>query len=659
MNGDGTHAGFVATNANSNGSEITIDGCVFDGKIVTNATNNTSHCAGFVGWKNRTVTITNSVYAPATISSGETEVQAGTGDYPSATFVRNGSAGTNCYYTRTLASEQGKKLLNITAGQYVTINKGASTPYNISGITAYATGIDYNGRFYAGNGNTLSLSHDARDEYYTFSRYTTNSGSISGNTLTVGNADTTVNAVYNENFYTATWKNYDNSTLATSKVLKGNTPKYPLKDEPTRLMDNYYIYKFSGWDKELTVMTGDTAYTAQYSARDREWLVLWENYNGEILSISVGKYDDQHTYNGTETPTRTGDAQYSYEFTGWSDKTTNIYRPTNDYQELALCYIAQYRQVTNKYTVTWVDGDGNTTTQSVEYGTTPTAPANPAKTGNAQYSYTFTGWDKDITAVTGDITYTAQFTETTNSYTVIWLNYDGTELEKDENVEYGTMPEYNGTTPAKTGNAQYSYTFSGWDKGISSVAGDVTYTAQFTETTNSYTVIWLNYDGTEIEKDENVEYGTMPEYNGTTPTKADEEFYTYTFSGWNKEITTVTGNVTYTAQFKETPKYTGSVTVCDGTNIAYNIPYSSNWNYSISGSDQIYPSTMLAGLTGKNLYSMTFYSSDDVETDVKGMQVYLAEVDFSALPDKYAKAENGVINLYDVDSNKLYGSKGI
>ena len=104
VNGDGTHAGFVATNANSNGSEITIDGCVFDGKIVTNATNNTSHCAGFVGWKNRTVTITNSVYAPATISSGETEVQAGTGDYPSATFVRNGSAGTNCYYTRTLAT---------------------------------------------------------------------------------------------------------------------------------------------------------------------------------------------------------------------------------------------------------------------------------------------------------------------------------------------------------------------------------------------------------------------------------------------------------------------------------------------------------------------------------------------------------------------------
>ncbi len=58
--------------------------------------------------------------------------------------------------------------------------------------------------------------------------------------------------------------------------------------------------------------------------------------------------------------------------------------------------------------------------------------------------------------------------------------------------------------------------------------------------------------------------------------------------------------------------------------------------------------SMLSDMTGNTLYSMTFYSSDDAEIDAKGLQVYLAEVDFTTLPDKYAKAENGVVVLYDV-----------
>ena len=587
-NKDGTHGGFIAVQQSGT---ITIRGCAFNGKLLSS--NGTIKWGGFIGWRNKTANIYDSIFAPSQVSNGMNEY--------SATFARNTVDTYNCYYTYPLNDgtnyrpgsandtsnpdkwHNGKAPLTITAGQYVSFNKGSATNYNVSGITAYSHGMDYNGKFYIGEGDTLKLSHDARDEYYSFSHYTTTVGSVSGNTLTVGNANATVNAVYNENFYTATWKNYDNSTLTTSKVLKGNTPKYPSKDAPTRPMDNYHIYSFSGWDKELTAMTGNTTYTAQYSARDREWLVLWENYNGDILSISTGKYDDQHTYNGTETPTRTGDAQYSYEFTGWSDKTTNIYRPTNDYQELALCYIAQYRQVTNKYTVTWVDGDGNTTTQSVAYGTTPTAPQNPTKTGNAQYRYTFTGWDKEITAVTGNVTYTAQFTETTNTYTVTWVDGDG-----------------NTTT-------------------------------------------------------DSVAYGEIPVYSGTTPTKAETEFYTYTFSGWG-EVTAVTGDVTYTAQFTETPKYMGGLTVCNGKDVYCNIPYMSGWNDTTTGTEQIYPSSMLTNLTGKKLYSLTFYSSDDVEIDVKGMQVYLAEVDFTTMPNGWIAIPDNAVKVFDSDSDYDFGS---
>ena len=130
-------------------------------------------------------------------------------------------------------------------------------------------------------------------------------------------------------------------------------------------------------------------------------------------------------------------------------------------------------------------------------------------------------------------------------YTVTWLNGDGEVIETDKNLDYGTMPEYNGSTPTKSSTPQYTYTFTGWDKDLTAVEGDVTYTAQFTGTVRAYTVTWANEDGNAIKTD-TVAYGTIPVYDGETLTKAATECYTYTFSGWG-EVTAVTGDVTYTA----------------------------------------------------------------------------------------------------------------
>ena len=141
------------------------------------------------------------------------------------------------------------------------------------------------------------------------------------------------------------------------------------------------------------------------------------------------------------------------------------------------------------------------------------------------------------------------------TYTVTWKNYDGTTLETDENVEEGTMPEYNGTTPARTATAQYSYTFSGWDKEITAVTGNATYTAQFTETTNTYTVTWVDGDGNTTT--DTIGYGTTPSYDGEKPTKASDKNYIYKFRGWTdgtntytaENLPAVNGDVTYTAVY--------------------------------------------------------------------------------------------------------------
>lgn len=140
-------------------------------------------------------------------------------------------------------------------------------------------------------------------------------------------------------------------------------------------------------------------------------------------------------------------------------------------------------------------------------------------------------------------------------YTVTWKNYDETVLEIDNDVLKGTFPTYNGAVPVKLGNDEATYLFVGWSPTISEVVSDVTYVAQFIKSINKYQVIWKNYDGTILETDNDVAYGTIPEYNGPVPIKTGNEDVTYTFKGWSPVVTSVTSNIVYTATYSE--KHTG------------------------------------------------------------------------------------------------------
>ena len=238
-----------------------------------------------------------------------------------------------------------------------------------------------------------------------------------------------------------------------------------------------------------------------------------------------------------------------------------------------------------KYTIIWKNGDTVLETDTnVAEGTVPTYDGTvPTKASDAQYSYTFSGWTPEVVAANGDVTYTAVFTSTKNKYTVTWKNGDST-LETDENVEYGTLPVYNGTEPQKASDAQYIYVFNGWSPVISEVVGTVTYEAQFASTPNTYTVIWKNGD-TVLETDENIPYGSNPSYDDATPIKESTVQYTYAFSGWSPEISAVTESITYTAQFTETVrKYTITFYPEDGHMIldAVSVDYGTAATYSKS-----------------------------------------------------------------------------
>ena len=143
------------------------------------------------------------------------------------------------------------------------------------------------------------------------------------------------------------------------------------------------------------------------------------------------------------------------------------------------------------------------------------------------------------------------------TYTVTWVNWNGTVLETDTDVEYNSDPSYDGEKPTRAADAQYSYKFAGWNPAVSPVTGDVTYKAQFEAVTNTYTVTWVNWDNKNLEVDEDVPYGADPEYNGKEPTKAADAQYSYKFTGWNPAVSPVTGDATYKATYtKEANTYT-------------------------------------------------------------------------------------------------------
>ena len=395
------------------------------------------------------------------------------------------------------------------------------------------------------NGETPTKEGDAQYSY-TFDGWTPETSPVT--------SDVTYKAVYAQtvNQYTITWNNWDGTELLTEQVDYGQVPAYT-GETPTREGDAEHTYSFSGWTPEIQAVTGNASYTAVFTDTINTYTVIWKNWDGTVLETDENvTYGTDPEYN-SETPTKAGDAQYSYTFTGWSPAVDTV---TGD-----ITYTAVFEQTVNQYTITWSNWDGTLLkTEQVAYGETPVySGETPTKAGDTQYSYTFTGWTPEITAVTGNAEYTAKFEQVMNTYTVTWKNADGTVLETDENVAYGTTPEYNGETPAKAEDDSATYTFTGWTPEVSTVAGNVTYTAVYEATAKVYTVTWANEDGTVLETQQ-VEYGKTPVYSGLTPTKADDSDYSYTFSGWEPEISIVTGNATYKATYTATELVKHTVT---------------------------------------------------------------------------------------------------
>ncbi|MCR4804876.1 MAG: S-layer homology domain-containing protein, partial [Clostridia bacterium] len=310
-----------------------------------------------------------------------------------------------------------------------------------------------------------------------------------------------------------------------------------------------YTYTFVAWSPVVGPVTGDITYTAVFSdGTTNTYTITWKDEDGTVLGTDTLEYGATPSREG---PTKEATAEFTYTFDKWTPEVAPVTGEAT--------YTASYTSVTNAYTVTWKNYDGSVleTDEGVLYGATPAYDGEtPVKPATAQYTYTFVAWSPVVGPVTGDITYTAVFSDgTTNTYTITWKDEDGSVLGTDT-LEYGATPSREG--PTKAADEDYTYAFSKWTPDIVAVAADATYTAVYTATPiekppvepTIYTITWKQDDGTIIDTT-TVEEGTLPTHDD--PSKAADEDYTYTFSKWTPDIVAVTGAATYTAVYTATP----------------------------------------------------------------------------------------------------------
>ncbi len=256
-------------------------------------------------------------------------------------------------------------------------------------------------------------------------------------------ADLTVKAQYEINKYKVVFLDWNGTELKSEEVEHGSAataPKDPAREG----------YTFTGWDKKFDNITADLTVTAQY----------------EIMTFSVKFFDkdgnqigETQTVNWNEAAVAPSNPVWEgHIFTGWSAEFDHV---KSDLEIKPVFNV-------ETYSVTFLGfGDVELKKESVEYGKAATAPSAPEVTG-----YTFKNWDKEFNNITADLTVKAVYE--INKYEVTFLDWNGTELKKEE-VEHGSAA----TAPSDP--TREGYTFTGWDKAFDNITADIAVTAQYEE----------------------------------------------------------------------------------------------------------------------------------------------------------------------------------
>lgn len=383
----------------------------------------------------------------------------------------------------------------------------------------------------------------------------------------------------------------DKSTISADKV-----PTLPENANTSE-----YTYAFEGWSKDPNATTGekdtsklgyystgaDIVYYAIFSAKKNEAQKASYTanfYNGSKLVYSTTVEEGTTpSYKGTTLtlPNEGADTRlHTYIFAGWSTSKN----ATTASALKAISADTNYYAVftvgdTPSYSVTWYNGSSiaDTTTGAKKGDAFKYAGKTISNYSDDNYNYTFLGWSlnkdsktgtKDVSnlgTVSGNTSVYAIFSKAQiDKYLVQFLNYNGESLYSLNNLKSGVSVSYGSkTTPTRTKDDNYKYTFIGWDTNKNATTpaytglnptfpnvnnSNVTYYAIYQKTEiPTYTVSWVGWMNGMTSEVKEGDYAIAP-YTPwyTEPPEPDpegntiEKDYYWDFVGWStKENDTV------------------------------------------------------------------------------------------------------------------------
>jgi|GEM_PF-4365062 Listeria/Bacterioides repeat len=161
------------------------------------------------------------------------------------------------------------------------------------------------------------------------------------------------------------------------------------------------------WNKDISAVHSSFTTNAVWTPNVYP-LVLSEN--GGIYAEDYTEPSDYTYGTAPALPAATDISKTGYTFLGWT--ATDEASDTDYISAVAADRIGETafyaKWQANSYTVTW-NVDGTETEIQCLYGETPAFGGVPEKAEDAEYTYTFTGWSSEISAVTGNVTYSAVF----------------------------------------------------------------------------------------------------------------------------------------------------------------------------------------------------------------------------------------------------------
>ncbi len=199
---------------------------------------------------------------------------------------------TSLSNSRTFDAKYTEKLSE--DGRMGVYTYGNGVPVTFSEFTSTAPATTPNEGENPGEGGNDSWT--SLTEHYT----TNENGSVVIDYIFVGKKDEAPAPMYE-----VTFKDPNGQVLSTALVAEGGTAKYS-GSTPTKAYDEGNHYNFSGWDKALTNITGNTTFTAQFTAEAHSYSYASANAQSHKLTCACGysKGEDHgYSYAVTKKPT--------------------------------------------------------------------------------------------------------------------------------------------------------------------------------------------------------------------------------------------------------------------------------------------------------------------------------------------------------------------